>query len=656
MARWQGVRYVGKAVVSRALVAACLLALVVATDASAAIGDLAQKPAPAGCTSETGAGPCANGTGLANAYSVTISPDGRNAYVASAGSNAVAIFDRGADGTLTQKPAAGGCISDSVNAPCVDGTGLAGAYSVTVSPDGKNAYVASAISDSVAIFDRAADGTLTQKPGAPGCISDSGAPPPCIDVSGLDQPTGVTISPDGASAYVASNVSDAVAVFDRAADGTLTQKLGTAACISQTGVAPCVAGKALDGARTVTVSPDGKSAYVASDASDAVAVFDRAANGTLTQKPGPAGCISETGAGPCADATGVDGAFSVTVSPDGRNAYVASTASNAVAVFDRGADGTLTQKPGPAACISDAGAAPCVDGTALTNASSVTVSPDGKSAYVASTGANAVAAFNRAADGTLTQKPGAAACVAETAVAPCVDGTALANASSVTVSPDGRNAYVASTASNAVAVFDRELLPTPPPPVAPAPAPSVPLPLTCSRRVIVLLDVHRTKRRVEVSGVAHPGFRGQRASIRALIKGSRAVSATIQADGSFRTTLPLPARKRLATVRYQATIAKQRSATLKLVRQLTIVSSRATSAGTRITAQLSGRGGRQKITINRQLTCTTYRRLKTVRTDRRGRFTITLPKPLAPELIAYYRASTQRSHGRTYSLPIAVRR
>jgi DNA-binding beta-propeller fold protein YncE len=638
-----------------ALLVACLLSGVVATDASAAVGDLKQKPAPAGCTSETGAGACANGTALANAYAVTVSPDGKNAYVASGGSNAVAIFDRGADGTLTQKPAAAGCISDTGDAPCVNGTGLVGAYSVTVSPDGKNAYVASAISDAVAILDRAADGTLTQKLGTAACISQTGAGP-CAAVSALDQPTGVTISPDGTSAYVASNVSDAVAVFDRAADGTLTQKLGTAACISQTGVAPCADGTGLDGARSVTVSPDGKSAYVASDVSDSVAVFDRAADGTLTQKPGPAGCVSDTGAGPCLDGTALANASSVTVSPDGRNAYVASV-SNSVAVFDRAANGTLTQKPGPAGCISETGAGPCLDGTALVNASSVTISPDGKDAYVASTGSNAVAAFTRAADGTLTQRPGAAACVSETGAAPCVDGTGLANPASVTVSPDGRNAYVASTASSAVAVFDRERLSAPAPPApAPGPTASLPLPLACSHRLIVLLDVHRAKRRVEVSGLAHPAFRGQRTRIRALIKGSRPVYATIQADGSFRTTLPLPARKRLATVRYQATIGQQRSAALKLARKLTIVSSAATAAGTRITAQLSSSTGRQKVTIDRQLTCTTYRRVKTVRTDRRGRFTITLPKPLAPDLVASYRARTQRSHGRTYSLPIAVRR
>jgi hypothetical protein len=43
-----------------------------------------------------------------------------------------------------------------------------------------------------------------------------------------------------------------------------------------------------------------------------------AATGDLVQKPGSAGCISETGAGPCADGSALD--FD----------------SDAVAVFDRG--------------------------------------------------------------------------------------------------------------------------------------------------------------------------------------------------------------------------------------------------------------------------------------------------------------------------------
>jgi Domain of unknown function (DUF1918) len=92
---------------------------------------------------------------------------------------------------------------------------------------------------------------------------------------------------------------------------------------------------------SITVSPDGTSAYVASTSDDAVAVFDRAGDGTLTQKPGPAGCISDSGAGRCRDGTALDSSHSVAVSPDGQSVYVASASSDAVAVFDRAPNGRL---------------------------------------------------------------------------------------------------------------------------------------------------------------------------------------------------------------------------------------------------------------------------------------------------------------------------
>ncbi len=372
----------------------------------------------------------------------------------------MAVFDRAPDGTLTQKPGTAGCVSDDGSGPCADGTALDSPASVTVSPDGRSAYAASAASGAVAVFDRAADGTLTQKPGTAGCISETGAGG-CADGRALAFAVSVTVTPDGRSAYAASLVSGAVAVFDRAADGTLAQKPGTAGCISDTGAGPCADGSALDAANSVTVSPDGRSAYAASPGSDAVAVFDRAPDGTLAQKPGAAGCISETGAGGCADGRALDGAFSVTVGPDGNSAYVSSRASDAVAVFDRAPTGTLTQKPGTAGCNSDTGAGGCADGTALDGVVSVMVSPDGRSAYVSSNVSQAVAVFDRAANGTLAQKTGTAGCISDTGAGGCADGRALVGARSVTVSPDGRSAYVASDAG-AVAVFDREPLPTPP--------------------------------------------------------------------------------------------------------------------------------------------------------------------------------------------------
>ena len=83
--------------------------------------------------------------GLDGAYSVTVSPDGKNLYAAGGSDDAVAVFSRNATtGELSfvevQKDGVGG----------VDG--LYYARSVTVSPDGKNLYAAGAIDDAVAVF------------------------------------------------------------------------------------------------------------------------------------------------------------------------------------------------------------------------------------------------------------------------------------------------------------------------------------------------------------------------------------------------------------------------------------------------------------------------------------------------------------------------
>jgi DNA-binding beta-propeller fold protein YncE len=457
-------RRVIRALVVRGLFALCLLAAVGAADAAAGTGKLIQKPRDAGCLSVIGF--CAPAIALDGAAEITISPDGQSAYVASRDSSAVVVFDRSGGGDLIQKPGPAACLSDSGAGRCRDGTALSGAASVAVSPDGKSAYVASEFSDAVAVFDRKRNGRLIQKAGTAGCISDTGAGP-CVDGKSLQGANSVTVSPDGENVYVTSSFfaaadSNAVAVFDRAADGTLTQKPGTAGCISDTGAGPCADGTALDGANSVTVSPDGQNAYVTSDSastitnSDSVTVFDRAGDGTLSEKPGTAGCISDTGAG-CVEGTAFDAPTSVAVSPDGKSAYVTSKFSSAVDVFDRRRNGRLVQKPGTAGCISGDGAGPCVDGTALRLAGSVAVSPDGRSAYVASASSDAVAVFDRASNGTLAQKRGTAGCIKQgTGARRCVDGEGLDDASSVALSPDGQHVYTTATLSDAVALFDRE--------------------------------------------------------------------------------------------------------------------------------------------------------------------------------------------------------
>jgi DNA-binding beta-propeller fold protein YncE len=449
-----------------------------------ALGELTQKSGTAGCISETGTGgACLDGTALDAPQVVVTSPDGRNVYAATALSEAIAIFDRDpTTGALTQKAGTAGCISETgTGGACQDGIALLGASGVVVSPDGMNVYATSSTSDAIAIFDRdPTTGALTQKAGIAGCISETGTGGACQDGVALDSAVRLTTSFDGKSIYAVAALSDSVAIVDRnPTTGALTQKAGTAGCISETGTGGlCQDGAALDSAQAIAISPDDKSLYVAAGLSDAVSIFDRdATSGTLSQKAGTLGCISETGStGACRDGTALDGAQGPSVSPDGKNVYVASGASGGVAVFDRDSGGQLTQKPGTAGCVTETGTAgACQAGPALSGAEDAFASPDGASLYVASSGTpDGLAIFDRdAGTGAILQKTGSAGCISMDLPAVCQGGTAVADLQDVSTSADGKNVYAAASGTtDAIATFDRSLT-LPPGPSGPGQPPSV---------------------------------------------------------------------------------------------------------------------------------------------------------------------------------------
>jgi DNA-binding beta-propeller fold protein YncE len=444
-----------------ALSLAGLVMLAATAVALAVTGDLTQPAGTAGCISETGAGPCADGHALDGAVSVAVSPDGKSAYVASTG-DTVARFHRDpTTGWIAQPAGTGGCISETGAGTCADGHALSGALAVAVSPDGKSVYVASASSNAVVRLNRnTITGAITQPAGVAGCVSQTGAGP-CADGHALSGARSVAVSPDGKSVYVASRASNAVARFNRdTSTGAITQPAGTGGCISETGAGTCADGHGLSGAFSVAITPDGKSVYVGSFSSNAVARLNRGATaGGITQPAGTAGCVSETGAGPCADGHWLGLANGVAVSPDGKSVYLTASGnfpSGVVVRFNRTTTaGAITQPAGTAGCVSETGAGTCADGHGLSGASSAAVSPDGKSVYVASLSSNAVARLDR--DTTtldLTQPAGTAGCVSETGAGTCADGHGLSGGPrGVAVSPDGNSVYVA--ANVAVARFNR---------------------------------------------------------------------------------------------------------------------------------------------------------------------------------------------------------
>jgi DNA-binding beta-propeller fold protein YncE len=440
-----------------AVLASGLALLGAAAAALAATGALTQPAGTAGCISDTGAGPCTDGHGLSGANTVAVTKDGKSVYVA-AQDSVVRLKRNTSTGAISEPAGAAGCVSETGAGPCADGHALSGLFGIAVTSDGKSVYAVAQNSNAVVRFNRNTQtGAIKEPAGSAGCISETGAGP-CADGHGLSSPSSVTVSGDGKSVYVTSH-SGVVRLKRNATTGAISEPAGSAGCISETGAGPCADGHALtDGADSVTVSPNGKSVYVASFPNNAVLRLRRnTTTGAISQPAGTAGCISETGAGPCANGHALTGAVSVAVAPKGKNVYVAANTENAVVRLVRNtATGAISEPAGAAACISDTGAGPCADGHALLGPLWVAPSSDGKSIYLASHKSHAVVRLNRnTSTGKISEPAGTAGCISETGAGPCADGHALLTVLAVAVSTDGKSVYGASLDSNAVARFKR---------------------------------------------------------------------------------------------------------------------------------------------------------------------------------------------------------
>ncbi len=333
---------------------------------------------------------------------IALSPDGTSLYTVSSG-GVVAHFRRD---TATGALSFAACLSSQPTLGCANlgaiTNALEGLESVVVSPDGTAVYVMSAGNAVTHLSRDRVSGALSFVD----CISGGASPATgCASIgasTALENLQSLVIGPGGRDLYVAATGGDAVTHLTIGAGGMLA--FGD--CVSDTGAAGCtnIAATASPLAQlaSVAVSPDGTSVYSAAELSAVTRFARNPSTGALSFVD----CITAGGA-PVAGCTnlgamshGIGGLESITVSPDSKSVYTASSdPDGAVVHFTRDpATGALDFE----GCITGVPATtPCTDVSATTNALQglqyVAVSPDGASVYATAEDTDTLVYFRRQA-------------------------------------------------------------------------------------------------------------------------------------------------------------------------------------------------------------------------------------------------------------------
>jgi 6-phosphogluconolactonase (cycloisomerase 2 family) len=394
------------------------------------VGKAPFAPRPGGCKPIRPAVIDAEGSGLAYPGSLAASPDGRSLYAVSSRDDTVIVlrarplkFQECLSANTEPGPPGAQPCRLLPNAGKEDVlSGFNGVRFVTVSPDGRSVYTVSN-DESLGIFARnLRTGRLTYKScitGATGANS-TGKRRVCRPIptatpvfggthSGLGGPATLTVSADGRFAYVAARGDAAVTTFARAADGSLSFRgclTGGISAFVAGFASPCTLvapenshGSGLRGVKRIVLSPDGTSLYASSPKTSSVAEFQRdPASGQLAYR----GCITGESRGlgpgnPCRPiATAQEAGFDsgmwlidrMAASPDGRFLYGLATGDDAVNAFGRdpvtGALSFLEAEPGGA------------------NPTDLALPPGGRDLLVAAAGDSAIVRLGRDSGGSLS--------------------------------------------------------------------------------------------------------------------------------------------------------------------------------------------------------------------------------------------------------------
>jgi hypothetical protein len=406
-------------------------------------------------------------------------------------------------GSVVQVPGKHGCYT-------VDGSGSAGAgkctnirggheaTTVTISPDGRNAYEVgyseggtTPVPAVLTVFSRDTNtGVLTQLSGKAGCLSNSGSsedgPHTCARARDLDtgDARSITLSKDGRDVYVASQFETkshddlgGVAVFGRnLKTGVLHQLTGKAGCVtsdgsSNEGAKTCAAGREVDSISNVHLSPDQKFLYASNydgQPYSGIAIFKRdPKTGALTQLSGKEGCITTGGVTKESPTTKICRAMPNIGDPwdvataGNKFLYAPDANDNLVQAFRRDLKGGLKPLTGTGACVSDTGNSPlgpgtCVLGRGLGDVERAVLSANQKFIYTnAYRDPAPIAVLNvNTTTGLLSERNNKSACYsrngtnADSALL-CRDGRDLSGGYAGVLSLDGKTLYYTEFGNNA---------------------------------------------------------------------------------------------------------------------------------------------------------------------------------------------------------------
>jgi DNA-binding beta-propeller fold protein YncE len=270
---------------------------------------------------------------------ITVSPDGKSAYVTNLGGG-LGIPPGHTVSQYSINVATGAL---SPKAPSTVATGTS-PTSIALTPDGKSAYVINEDDNSISQFnvDPPTGSLLPQSP----------------SVATASLPFDIAVSPDGKSAYVTNDNGPSAVISQYNIDpmtGGLSPK--SPATVLATGSVPFA----------IVVAPNGKSAYV-TNLGGGISQYDiDSVTGSLSPKS-PA--IIATGFGP----------EGVALTPDGKNAYVSN------------GDNTISQYSIDALTGALAPKTPAI--VAAEGTGGIAVSPDGKSVYVTNSDVGNIGQYN----------------------------------------------------------------------------------------------------------------------------------------------------------------------------------------------------------------------------------------------------------------------